>query len=430
MPLPVAMTIAGTIPLLICIFLWLTQRENFHAGFGIRLLKLSIFFYLVPVQLLYHILPDSIYYAVKFWEEQEVPFDKPIRYYYNHEVIVSHDGYYTWIPSWAFGLCLVWLLCTLVFVFVQFHKYRTLIGHISACPEKETVGRNTCTITIKDLQSPCSVEFFCTFILLPEQTGHSKYKNILYKHELCHIKNRDTWLKLLCLIVICLHFYNPFTYVLFFMYSILCEYVCDAYAVSELSEDEKKNYAMLIVTSSAESYPLPAIWKNHFAGAKFNVRRRVSYLLRKEKMVQSKRILPLLLSIFSIFFCTATILAYEPLKTTAWDPKTELKGGAFMEFRPLDYKSDLNFWYDYDFSKSDIYWLSKDGEPLPVVNANTKIQKSCPHTFQSGVIAYHDPSGSGECTIKGYTVTRCTLCGYERSCSFYNRSLFTICSHK
>lgn len=429
MPLPVTMTIAGTIPLLICIFLWLTQKENFHAGFGIRLLKLSIFFYLVPVQLLYHILPDSIYYAVKFWEAQEVPFDEPIQYYYNHEVIVSHDGYYTWIPSWAFSLCLIWLICILVFAIIQIQKYRKLVKHISACPEKETVSKNTCTIPLKNLHSPCSVGFFHSFILVPEKTLHSKYKDILYRHEFCHIKNKDAWLKLLCLIAICLHFYNPFAYVLLFMYNTLCEYVCDAYAVSNLTEKEKKEYAILLVNSSEKNNPLPFVWKNSFAGAKLNLKRRISYFMKKEERTCSKRLISVFLSFVSIFLCTSTILAYEPLETTAWDPKTELKDGAFMEFRPLDSEGILSPKRNYDFSESNVYWQSENGEPLPILNSTPEIQKACSHTFKAGIISYHYPNSSGGCTVKDYRITRCTQCGYEKNRTLENTITYQNCPH-
>lgn len=253
LPLPITMTIAGTVPLLICILFWLTQKKSFQIEFGIRLLKLSMFFYLVPIQLLYHILPNSVYYFFKFWEKADVPFDKPIRYYYNQELIFSHNGYYTWIPLWVFWLGLIWFICTFVFAFTQIRKYRKLVKTISACEKKEKINKSTWTISLKNLHSPCSIGFRRNFILIPETTTPSKYKNILYKHELCHIKNKDSCIKLLCLCIICLHFYNPFAYILLFMYNTLCAYICDAYAVSALSKKEKpgfKNFCLYCCLSS------------------------------------------------------------------------------------------------------------------------------------------------------------------------------------
>ena len=37
MILPITMTIAGTVPLILCILLWLVQREDFEIRFGMRL---------------------------------------------------------------------------------------------------------------------------------------------------------------------------------------------------------------------------------------------------------------------------------------------------------------------------------------------------------------------------------------------------------
>ena len=60
MTLLFTMTIAGSLPVLLCLLFCLFCRNSFDAIHGIWLLRIGIFFYLVPVQLLYHVLPAPI----------------------------------------------------------------------------------------------------------------------------------------------------------------------------------------------------------------------------------------------------------------------------------------------------------------------------------------------------------------------------------
>ena len=60
MILPFTMTFAGSVPVICCLIFYLADRQSFHAILAMHLLRISIFFYLIPIQLLYHILPASI----------------------------------------------------------------------------------------------------------------------------------------------------------------------------------------------------------------------------------------------------------------------------------------------------------------------------------------------------------------------------------
>ena len=54
------MSISGSIPVVICLLLYVIQRENYNYILGRRLLLTGVFFYLVPVQLVkYLILPKD-----------------------------------------------------------------------------------------------------------------------------------------------------------------------------------------------------------------------------------------------------------------------------------------------------------------------------------------------------------------------------------
>lgn len=430
MPLPVTMTIAGTIPLLICIFLWLTQRESFHVGFGIRLLKLSMFFYLVPVQLLYHILPNSIYYFFKFWEKNEIASDATRRLYIRDKVFIPFHEFYIWIPIWFILLITLWLIFTIIFTIVQTVKYRKIIKNISentALIEKQKTYHVRLS---KQLSTPYTIGFFRPFIVLPEETADSAYRETLCRHEYCHIKNHDTLVKFICLIIICLHFYNPFAYILLFMYNTLCEYVCDAYAVSNLNNSEKKNYAKLLVNFSTEDSSLPFIWRNGFAGSKSNIKRRIQYFMKKEKQAPFKKTNIILLTIITCLLCTTTIWAYKPIKTTNWDPKSLLcTEDGYIEFLSME---DAKAMYEkmfVDFSISDIMIESENGTYTPLRSENSSMRAVCNHSYKSQRIQQLIPASNGGCTVEIYIANVCTKCNYVKSRTFENSHSYANCLH-
>ncbi|MDD7728243.1 MAG: hypothetical protein PUK34_01265, partial [Clostridia bacterium] len=54
------MSIAGSIPVILCFLLWLFQRQSYNYQLGKRLLLIGMFFYLVPFQVVKFLFPDEV----------------------------------------------------------------------------------------------------------------------------------------------------------------------------------------------------------------------------------------------------------------------------------------------------------------------------------------------------------------------------------
>lgn len=422
MPLLFLMDIAGTVPLVICLMLWMIQKNSFQGKIGLSLLKLSIFFYLVPVQLIYYVLPNSV---VEFWKPT-VYVEGPVREYYHNEFIVPYHQQYMWFPSWLLPAIGIWGCCILLFIVLQRKKYRKLVKTLDACAVPDKNRKAVYRLSLKNIHSPYSVGFLKNYIVMPEEMGVLDSSKILYEHELCHIKNKDTWYKFLCVAAICLHFYDPFVYILIFMYNELCEYVCDAHVIKNLDLEERKKYAQLLVYFAGNETGTFAPWENNFALSKLNIKRRVTYVMRKEKKVVGEKLFPLFLGILGMVIWTTTIWAYEPPKTTWWNPKEELAEGDFMEFTPEGYESELI--EEVDFSKSDIVWQEngKEAEPVYSLDGNAD---HCIHDYRQGLISYHTRNNTGGCTVTRYEMTKCKKCQNIKSKEIYNSTAYKICPH-
>ena len=55
------MTIAGSIPVLACLILLCFKRDSFSVRFELLLLKMGLFFFLVPIQKLWLSVPEPFY---------------------------------------------------------------------------------------------------------------------------------------------------------------------------------------------------------------------------------------------------------------------------------------------------------------------------------------------------------------------------------
>lgn len=91
MELLVCMSIAGSIPVVICLLLYIIQRDNYNYILGRRLLLTGLFFYLVPVQLVKYLIPEKAYPEVLFNEETQLYY--PIHYLSGMKDRVNMYGY-------------------------------------------------------------------------------------------------------------------------------------------------------------------------------------------------------------------------------------------------------------------------------------------------------------------------------------------------
>lgn len=434
MPLPFTMTIAGSMPLLIFIFLWLIQRENFSIFLGIRLLKISLFFYLVPVQLLYHVIPNSIYY---FFQSEELSIDSPhpYRLTYNDEMIIPVDNYFLWIPRLITFFLALWLAGVIIFMILQFKNYlrlRASLRNFSTQLHSYHSKKAVEVLNIPYTCNPYSTGFIKSYIVISKELWESEYKIALYRHELCHIKNKDIWLRLLSLLAVCVHFYNPMVYLLFFFYHICSECICDAYAVEGLPLEKKKQYARLLVELAGKKNPLQSVLQNRFSASKLSLKERINFIMKDSNLKNKKKVSTFVITILSILFCTTTIWAYQPPKMTNWDPRI-LIGDGDMEVVSPEYAYESQYYIEedlLDFSLSDTLMKVKNGVYSPFYSTDTPLRADCKHTFQIKEFYNHIPNNSGGCTITKYRVKICTKCNYIQSKTILNTISYDKCPHK
>lgn len=416
------MSIAGSIPVLLCFLLFLIQRDSYNFLWGRKLLLAGVFFFLAPVQLVRFLLPMDILPEPVFSEETQL--------YLSHSMdfLPGRGDEYVWFPRWVSAIILLWAGIVILFALYQFIKYRKIVRKINRSvfyyvdePEMELVYY----VVPDGSCGPCTVGFFRQKIIIPESFTELENFSMVYQYEYTHLKNRDNLVKLLCLIVLCIHWMNPAAYLLLFLYRITAEAVCDDVAVLGYSKDIVKTYAMLLVTTTPVREKLPVVWKNNFSSEGKMIKRRINYMMKKRKNGWMRKGIIAMVSALTVAASAGTVLAYEPMQWS--DGSVE----GFISSQPEFIEFDVSFNADeLDFSKGDSIFTDYEGVSIYINDSMSSEKVLCKHNMVNGYLSKHHSNSSGGCTVTTYTCQRCTRCGYLANAKPYATTTYVKCPHK
>ena len=431
MELLVCMSISGSIPVVICLLLYVIQRENYNYILGRRLLLTGVFFYLVPVQLIKYLIPPNAFPESKLLtNESQLYLSGSLSFW------SERQGEYIWMPQWFDIVSKLWMAGIIFFSIYEIirywkgvHSLQNFIFEKVEDPDREQVYY----LIPDEICGSCTIGFFCQKILFPESFPLYPDFDMVYKHEHTHLKNHDNLVKLLCLFVLCLHWMNPVAYLLLSLYIDTAEIVSDSIAVDGCTEQKRKDYATLLVLQASTSDVRPVVWKNNLSVHKKKdgkevkiLKRRINYMMKEKKKGLLQRGIMMAVSALTIVASAGTVLAYQPMPSS---------DGSFSDVivdDSLDAFGSNCIGYDIvdtlDFTKSDYIFVDLNGNQE---NYTTSIEPYalCTHSMVDGTFFTHAKNSSGGCTVKVYTCQRCKKCGYLANKKYYATHSYAKCPH-
>lgn len=146
-------------------------------------------------------------------------------------------------------LALLWLLGALIALLVFLIRYGKLAGHLRAAVKVEK-GVYLC----EGLAGPMVFGIVPKIYLpLDFQSGleESTYRAVLL-HEQAHIKRGDFFLRLALSLALCLHWFNPFVWLMCRLAAKDSEMACDEYVIRKTSYDIRKEYSTCLLEFSVK----------------------------------------------------------------------------------------------------------------------------------------------------------------------------------
>ena len=101
------------------------------------------------------------------------------------------------------------------------------------------------------ISSPLLIGFFHPCIVLPSSDISEKDFRHIVLHELTHYKRRDIFYKWLVQITVCLHWFNPFVYLMSREITKACEFSCDEAILVKIGYDHAQDYGKTLLDAMA-----------------------------------------------------------------------------------------------------------------------------------------------------------------------------------
>ncbi len=119
---------------------------------------------------------------------------------------------------------------------------------LSDCEEKLNIKTRVEISCNPLIASPMLISFFRPRIILPVGELEDKELSYIFVHELIHYKQRDMFYKWLIQIVVCVHWFNPFVYLLEKEVNKSCELSCDEKVISVLDDTARREYGDILIS--------------------------------------------------------------------------------------------------------------------------------------------------------------------------------------
>lgn len=168
-----------------------------------------------------------------------------------------------WFTVWCIGV--VFFAAFFAFLYLRCRKeFQT------SCPIQEPYAkhwlqehplRRPLAIRTSDrISTPLSYGVFHPVILMPQNTDWQDTDRLQYilLHEYTHIRRFDTAVKLVMVTALCLHWFNPCVWAMYFLMNHDLELCCDECVIRHFGEASRAAYARMLIDMCAEkSSPAP-----------------------------------------------------------------------------------------------------------------------------------------------------------------------------
>ena len=151
----------------------------------------------------------------------------------------------------------------------------------------------------KLISSPMLIGFRHPHIVLPESSFTKPVFHYTVLHELMHYKRRDMYYKWLVQLTLCIHWFNPFVYVMARHTNRLCELSCDEAVIACLKSDSQRRAyaATLLAAMPSEHTYREKVASITLTESKKQLKERMEFIMKKRQTTFTKKLAIAVLSV-------------------------------------------------------------------------------------------------------------------------------------
>jgi len=116
--------------------------------------------------------------------------------------------------------------------------------------DNHRLRRRICVRQSGRFSTPLTYGIFCPVILMPASVkwGDTKSLEYVLAHEYVHIRRFDSIFKLVLIMVLCIHWFNPLVWVMYLLSNRDIELSCDESVIRQFGEKTRAEYALLLIS--------------------------------------------------------------------------------------------------------------------------------------------------------------------------------------
>jgi len=189
-------------------------------------------------------------------------------------------------PGAAPPLTVVWLAGTaMCAVFFAVSYFRFMRKFKTATPVSVGLPRFRRRVRVRvseRVSSPLTYGVLRPVIILPSMDSLDEATlRCVVAHEAVHIRRFDAAVKIFAAAVVCVHWFNPFVWLMFFLLNRDIEIACDERALRELGENRKTDYAGVLVRMEERKARFsPSL---HAGFSRYAIEERIEMIMKTKK---------------------------------------------------------------------------------------------------------------------------------------------------
>jgi len=200
----------------------------------------------------------------------------------------NEAGLSLWFLIWLTGmvLCAAFFAISYLRCYTRFRSALPVDNGFTVQWLKEHRLRRPVRIRQTDqILSPLTYGIFRPVILMPKGTDWENRQQLKYVllHEYIHICRFDMVVKLFAVIALCIHWFNPFVWLMYLLFNRDIELACDECVVRRLGEALRSAYARTLIGMEEKKSGITPLYNNFSKNA---IEERIRAIMKTEKITR------------------------------------------------------------------------------------------------------------------------------------------------
>lgn len=191
-----------------------------------------------------------------------------------------------WFIVWCAGLILIALFFIISYLrcLVEFRTALPVHNHyVEKWLAEHPLKRPILVRQSDRISAPLTYGIFRPVILMPKKIDWKNEKQLQYvlSHEYVHIYRYDTVTKLIATLALCIHWFNPFVWVMYILFNRDIELACDESVIRQFGEKSKSAYSLMLINMEATKSGLLPFCNNFSKNA---IEERITAIMKTKKI--------------------------------------------------------------------------------------------------------------------------------------------------